>query len=239
LVGDRHHEERIKQMKILAAATLATALLVGSAANAAQVYQVQAWTQGPIPSGSNLADALHTPAGPATASFTWTGPIDWRDDSPQNTDATGGIASSFLDGFATQASGYSGTLTQAAFLASSLTVAGDAWTTFFKITSTYSSPTAINGSFSHDDGATVYVDGILAGGSAGETVEQLSNYTLAAGTHNLALYYVAGNGTPSVLNFSSPGVPEPASWALMLLGFGGLGAVLRHHRRQLTLAGVA
>jgi hypothetical protein len=27
------------------------------------------------------------------------------------------------------------------------------------------------------------------------------------------------------------GVPEPASWALMLLGFGGLGAALRHQRR--------
>lgn len=27
------------------------------------------------------------------------------------------------------------------------------------------------------------------------------------------------------------GVPEPASWALMLLGFGGMGAALRHRRR--------
>ncbi len=27
------------------------------------------------------------------------------------------------------------------------------------------------------------------------------------------------------------GVPEPASWALMIMGFGGLGAVLRTHKR--------
>ena len=27
------------------------------------------------------------------------------------------------------------------------------------------------------------------------------------------------------------GVPEPASWALMLTGFGGLGAMLRARRR--------
>jgi len=32
-------------------------------------------------------------------------------------------------------------------------------------------------------------------------------------------------------------VPEPASWAMMLVGFGGLGAALRHRRRQvLSLA---
>lgn len=32
------------------------------------------------------------------------------------------------------------------------------------------------------------------------------------------------------------GVPEPASWVLMLLGFGGLGATLRRRRDQVALA---
>ena len=32
------------------------------------------------------------------------------------------------------------------------------------------------------------------------------------------------------------GIPEPASWAMMLIGFGGLGATLRSRRRSITVA---
>jgi len=32
------------------------------------------------------------------------------------------------------------------------------------------------------------------------------------------------------------GVPEPATWAMMLAGFGGMGALLRHRRRAAALA---
>jgi hypothetical protein len=35
------------------------------------------------------------------------------------------------------------------------------------------------------------------------------------------------------------GVPEPASWALMILGFGGVGAMLRANRRRMALATAA
>ena len=38
-------------------------------------------------------------------------------------------------------------------------------------------------------------------------------------------------------NLSSPGVvPEPGTWALMIIGFGGTGAMLRNRRRTLVLA---
>jgi hypothetical protein len=41
---------------------------------------------------------------------------------------------------------------------------------------------------------------------------------------------------PASFDLRSPGVPEPASWALMILGFGAVGAVLR--RRQARGAAV-
>lgn len=40
----------------------------------------------------------------------------------------------------------------------------------------------------------------------------------------------------SVLGAAPGGVPEPTSWALMLVGFGGLGAALRGSRRKPALA---
>ncbi|THD67295.1 PEPxxWA-CTERM sorting domain-containing protein [Phenylobacterium sp.] len=46
------------------------------------------------------------------------------------------------------------------------------------------------------------------------------------------------DGAP--LSFSlAPGVPEPQAWALMLLGFGGAGGVLRSRRRRRTATAVA
>lgn len=37
-------------------------------------------------------------------------------------------------------------------------------------------------------------------------------------------------------SFTPPGVPEPASWAMMLAGFGGLGALMRRRRAQAAFA---
>ena len=45
----------------------------------------------------------------------------------------------------------------------------------------------------------------------------------------------AGGWTAS---FTSGGVPEPATWAMMLTGFGGLGALMRR-RRALSVAATA
>jgi hypothetical protein len=49
-----------------------------------------------------------------------------------------------------------------------------------------------------------------------------------------AFSYAGNNGDPAGSRFGSitiPGIPEPATWAMMLIGFGGLGAAMRMRRR--------
>lgn len=46
----------------------------------------------------------------------------------------------------------------------------------------------------------------------------------------------AGNGSTSPSITLSAAVPEPGTWALMIMGFGGAGAMLRSRRRQAAVA---
>ncbi len=47
---------------------------------------------------------------------------------------------------------------------------------------------------------------------------------------------VAGNSGVFFDDVSVAGVPEPATWAMMMIGFGGMGALLRTRRRTAALA---
>lgn len=59
-------------------------------------------------------------------------------------------------------------------------------------------------------------------------------FILGPGAHSLTGIFdgVITNGDGDFIIKSSGGVPEPAAWALMLVGFGGLGAALRSRRRM-------
>jgi hypothetical protein len=84
--------------------------------------------------------------------------------------------------------------------------------------------------------------GIHWGGGTGSPVpgqDSTSFYRFDAGTdlHTILLAY--NSSSDAKLYFTgdneNPGggpVPEPATWALMLVGFGGMGAVLRRNRRH-------
>jgi len=82
-------------------------------------------------------------------------------------------------------------------------------------------------------------------GSAYENSEQLGFYPIGFDltkndTYAVTLALDNGNGSSlSVQNFIRVGtgaVPEPATWAMMMLGLGGVGAALRRNRRSIAPA---
>jgi hypothetical protein len=92
----------------------------------------------------------------------------------------------------------------------------------------------------HDDGVVMNVAGFgnvvdMPGATAPSTTPFNVFNPGAAGNFDFTLQYTECCGPPAVLlltiNNVNPGIPEPATWAMMLVGFGGLGAALRSARR--------
>jgi hypothetical protein len=83
-------------------------------------------------------------------------------------------------------------------------------------------------------GSTYHVSFDYVENSSSTTFSRLSTDgdTADTGGNGLNIVVYAGNAAPVLQG----GVPEPASWSLMILGFGGLGALLRHRRSQVALA---
>jgi len=71
---------------------------------------------------------------------------------------------------------------------------------------------------------------------------QQANFTFTATSTSQALTFLSvgtPNGLPPIAALDGiylTAVPEPEAWALMLMGFGGLGALLRNRRRQASIA---
>ncbi len=56
----------------------------------------------------------------------------------------------------------------------------------------------------------------------------------ASSSKELLTFASTDEGSPYGAVIASVAVPEPATWAMMLIGFGGLGAVLRSNRRRVA-----
>jgi hypothetical protein len=65
----------------------------------------------------------------------------------------------------------------------------------------------------------------ITGLDAAATADALSTATASLGT----VWYSKNDPHSQVVDL--PGVPEPTTWALMLIGIGSMGAALRHERR--------
>jgi len=94
-----------------------------------------------------------------------------------------------------------------------------------------------------DDDTFVYVDGVLFGqnpGIHGVTTVSFTTPELSAGSHQLQVFYADRQHVGAYLSLdvasdvviTAPSVPEPASWSLMLGGFGLLGGALRSRRKS-------
>ena len=97
----------------------------------------------------------------------------------------------------------------------------------------------------HDDGVVLRLNNIVVGGftaAATSPITETVNFN-AGGGGNFAfiLDYNECCSGPAVLQFTANGatvgaVPEPATWAMMLLGFAGLGFAFRQSRRKVSFA---
>jgi len=90
-----------------------------------------------------------------------------------------------------------------------------------------------------DDDAYVYLDGLYIGGNPGVHGTQTAVLNLGSltGNHTLDVFYAdraqvdANLGVTGInLDTLRPGVPEPVTWSLMIMGFGAAGAMLRRSR---------
>ena len=201
-------------------------------------YTVSFWNYDAGGTYSTLTLAEHSTIsslGAPNATFTYNGPIDWVNNDPQGSP---NLVSQFLNmADVSGLTGYGGDLTT--FGNVSLSQPGDncpTCTSFFEITG---SITGSGGSVSHDDGASLYLDGNLGSpvvNSPGETTDIPNTFTMSPGTHAFELDYVEGNGSPSDLILSTTAVPEPATWAMMLTGFAGLGFAAFRRPRKTSVA---
>ena len=87
------------------------------------------------------------------------------------------------------------------------------------------------------DGSSITLSGNTVTGVEGNGVIQFNGLVNSISWTNPQEEYTYGFtvGTPGVAAGVAGGVPEPATWAMMLTGFAGLGATLRR-RRALELA---
>jgi hypothetical protein len=116
-------------------------------------------------------------------------------------------------------------------------VSGDAGVSIFNLAAFHIDCTACSGLPATDfAGGDALQEGSYFGGTDGAFSSSKSNnwsldFTLEAFS-GLGLFASASTSGTLVANGASAAVPEPASWAMMIMGFGAIGGMLRTTKRQ-------
>jgi PEP-CTERM motif len=184
----------------------------------------------------------------STATFTYNGALNFVNNGAQNSSNTGDLTSVFFGANVANISGYVGSgpasvaygagganfNTLAGFLNTSGSIAGYGYGSLYTFTSLAGTYGGQMFTITHDDGVAVYANGVrVPGTTAGPTSAITETVTLPGGTTVYSFVYGRENGSPSVLQVTAV-VPEPATWAMMLVGFGLVGGALRRRRTVAT-----
>lgn len=90
-------------------------------------------------------------------------------------------------------------------------------------------------SVTFDNGTSVFNVPIGPGMSFGSEAGALSNVAITPGVQNiLSISYLSRGQGSYGGNLTFNPIPEPATWLMMLMGFAGMGLVIRHRRQQRT-----
>jgi len=206
--------------KLLLATVAAAALFTAGAASATSTA-VSIWTdQSAVASDATLANIATLGAPDAT---TTVGPINFTTNDSTTTTVNQWLGQSLPDPTGSHV------LNNTVFLFTG---------------TTFLAAGANNFSVLHDDGVELNIDGIgIVLSDPGPTAATESPFTVTASTagfYNFELAYGECCGGPATVLFDvnggPAGVPEPATWAMMLVGFGGLGAAMRSKRRKQVVA---
>jgi hypothetical protein len=113
---------------------------------------------------------------------------------------------------------------------------------------TLAGPGTVTFDLGSDDDSFIYIDGVLFGQNPGIHATTTVSFTtpmLDAGAHQLKVFYADRQHIGAFLSLAlesdiavtPPPLPEPASWAMMLGGFGAIGGAMRSRRRRAVSIG--
>jgi hypothetical protein len=203
----------------------ATLLFFTGAAQAVTVVNGSVWfVDGALASSGTFATPGNVPGTPANVTFSLNTPIGI---------SIGDSSSQTLGDFLASGGAFAITENIAGSLAQ---IANN---TLFNFTGTVSVTTGQVFSVAHDDGLTLTIGSQLVIDAPGPTSPDTTFGTYTGPSGNFAFQLVYGEccGGPAVLEIDLPfaavtSVPEPSTWAMMILGFGGVGFMAYRRKRH-------